>query len=253
MVKVPYPGRCKTRLCPPLTEREAASLYACFLDDLAREAPGWDLDADLVLAWADDDRRAPPQVTSSPPEIASSPPDPGTDEPLPEPLAARFGQGAFRPLKQRGPTLTARMEAVFVELARRGYASVVMRNSDSPHLPEETMREAFAAIDGRPGSVVLGPDLDGGYYLVGMSGGSPRIFPAVMSTETVLAQTVELARAAGRPVHTLSPQLDIDTPEDLATFWLEFGNRADVRHWATWRELDEHPAWERFGELSLGS
>ena len=235
MVKVPYPGTCKTRLCPPLTPREAASLYRCFLHDLAREVSGWDLDADLVLAWADDDRRE------------------GADdsEDLPPPLLSIFEGTPFVPLRQRGASLTARMDAVFSELADRGYASVVMRNSDSPHLPEKVVRQAFEALEARAGSVVLGPDLDGGYYLVGMTGAT-RIFPAQMSTGTVLEQTLALAEAAGRAVTLLEEHLDVDTPEDLATFWLEFGGRADVRHWATWKELEEHPAWERFGELSLG-
>jgi len=236
MVKVPYPGTCKTRLCPPLTPREAANLYRCFLVDLARELPTWTLDADLVIAWADDDRRQ------------GSTPDDGSDE-LPEPLAEIFSSAVA--LRQRGPSLTRRMEGVFEELAERGYSSVVMRNSDSPHLPETVLAQAFDALDRAPGSVVLGPDLDGGYYLVGIAGGSPRIFPAVMSTETVLAQTVALAKAAGRAVTTLDPHLDIDTPDDLAAFWLEFGGRADVRHWETWQALHEHPAWERFAEDTL--
>lgn len=238
MVKVPYPGTCKTRLCPPLTPREAANLYSCFLEDLARELPSWKVDADLVLAWADDDRRAGAQ-----PENAG--------DALPAPLETLFGD-RFIPLRQRGASLTERMEAVFETLAARGYGSIVMRNSDSPHLPQTTIDSAFAALEKDPQSVVLGPDLDGGYYLVGVGEGSARIFPSVMSTAIVLEQTVALATEAGRPVVILSPQLDIDTPEDLATFWLEFGGRADVRQWATWKELDDHPAWQRLSEPSLG-
>ena len=119
-------------------------------------------------------------------------------------------------------------------------------------LPEGEVIAAFEALEKAPGSVVLGPDLDGGYYLVGMAGGPADIFPAVMSTSSVLEHTVANAQAAGRPLTLLEPHLDVDTPDDLAAFWLEFGGRADVRHWATWKALDEHPAWERFGELSLG-
>lgn len=238
MVKVPYPGTCKTRLSPPLTPREASSLYGCFLKDLARELPEWKLDADLVVAWADDDRRA-----GSLPESAS-------DE-LPEPLDLLFGEH-FIPLRQRGVSLTARMESVFETLTARGYASVVMRNSDSPHLPQTTVQNAFVALEREPQAVVLGPDLDGGYYLVGIGEGGPHIFPSVMSTATVLEQTIDLATKAGRPVVTLSSQLDIDTPEDLITFWLEFGSRADVRQWATWRELEGHPAWGRLTEDDPG-
>ena len=235
MVKVPYPGTCKTRLTPPLTAREAADLYRCFLVDLARELPKWRSDADLIVAWADDDRRE-----GGAWEGDGLPPD----------LAAIFGPVSS--IRQEGPSLAARMTKVFETLQGRGYDAIVMRNSDSPHLPEGEVIAAFEALEKAPGSVVLGPDLDGGYYLVGMAGGPADIFPAVMSTSSVLEQTVENTQAAGRPLTLLEPHLDVDTPDDLAAFWLEFGGRADVRHWATWKALDEHPAWERFGELSLG-
>jgi len=235
MVKVPYPGLCKTRLCPPLTHREAADLYRCFLEDLARELPTWSVDADLVIAWADDDRRGADDAADSA--------DPNA---LPVPLATIFAGVDGVPLRQRGPSLMARMVDVFDQLREQGYSSVVMRNSDSPHLPQSVVAEAFAALDADPRGVVLGPDLDGGYYLVGIAEGSAAIFPAVMSTASVLEQTVAACEEAGRPVSQLQAHLDVDTPDDLATFWLEFGGRADVREWATWRALDGHPAWERF-------
>lgn len=229
MVKVPYPGLCKTRLCPPLEPGEAARLYRCFLEDLARELSAWETDADVIVAWADDDRRE----------------REGDDDGLPGPLAAIFGE-RFQTLAQQGPSLTDRMEGVFRELFARGYRQVVMRNSDSPHLPPRLLDAAFRELP--PGGVVLGPDLDGGYYLVGLDADPDGVFPRAMSTDSVLEQTQAAAEAAGRPVALLEPFLDVDTPDDLVTFWLEFGSRADVRHWATWRELDGHPALERLGD-----
>ncbi|MCO4769522.1 MAG: glycosyltransferase [Deltaproteobacteria bacterium] len=236
MVKVPYPGTCKTRLSPPLSPREAADLYRCFLVDLAREMPQWGVDADLIVAWADDDRRGG---------------EPSSSDDLPPALESLFGSAPCRALRQEGPSLTARMVRVFETLQHQGYETIVMRNSDSPHLPEAVVSEAFVALERAPGSVVIGPDLDGGYYLVGMSGGPPNIFPPVMSTATVLEQTVENVQSLGRALHLLEPHLDVDTADDLVTFWLEFGGRADVRHWATWQALEGHDAWERFAEETL--
>lgn len=237
MTKVPYPGTCKTRLCPPLEPREAARLYWCFLEDLARELAAWRGDADVIVAWTDQDRRqgdAPGSTGDEPPEV----------------LRELFADPRFRFLRQRGDSLTARMEAVFAELFGRGYRSVVMRNSDSPHLPMGFQSQAFAALDERPGRVVLGPDLDGGYYLVGGDAAMAGVFPTVMSTDSVLEQTLAGAERAGRSVYLLPEFLDVDTPDDLAMFWLEFGPRADVRHWATWKELDGHPAFDRIGDLT---
>ncbi len=238
MAKVPYPGTCKTRLCPPLEPREAARLYTCFLQDLARELAAWRGDADVIVAWTDRDRR---QADS---------PEPTAGEEPPELLRDLFSDPRFRFMRQRGDSLTERMENVFATLFAEGHRAVVMRNSDSPHLPLSLLDQAFEALEERPGRVVLGPDLDGGYYLVGGDRDMAGVFPTVMSTASVLEQTMAGAERAGRDAYLLPEFLDVDTPDDLAMFWLEFGPRADVRHWATWKELEGHPAIDRLADLT---
>lgn len=221
MVKAPAAGRVKTRLCPPATQEEAAALYRAFLVDIARELRDWDVPCDRFVAWAAD-----------------------SDAP-PADLRALVGDG-FHWLPQRGDDLTCRMENVFSDLLGAGYHRVVMRNSDSPHLPLARLEDAFLALRG---GVVLGPDLDGGYYLVGLDVAPDGIFPRTMSHRSVLDQTRANAAALGHDVAMLPPFLDIDTPEDLLTFWLEFGPRADVTHWATFKHLDGHPLIERLRSL----
>ncbi len=212
MARAPVAGACKTRLCPPLTADEAAALYSAFLDDLARELPADAVGCDLWIAWTGDD-------------------DGGAG------LRARFGP-PFRLVRQRGDDLTARMEDVFERFCAAGYRAVVMRNSDSPHLPWSLAADAFDALEAA-GAVVLGPDLDGGYYLIGANAPVGGLLPRAMSTASVFEETSAAAAAAGRPVVALEPFPDIDTPDDLAVFWLEFGGRADVHHWATWRMLED--------------
>lgn len=221
MARLPRAGRCKTRLSPPLSADDAAGLYRAFLSDIGRLLSEWEANCDLWVAWADDgqgpsstDRFRPPAELQSifPPHC-------------------RF-------LRQEGLDLTERMNSVFGDLLEAGYRQVVMRNSDSPHLPLRLLDEAFAALEqGAPGSVVLGPDLDGGYYLVGLDSPPAGLFPTVMSTGSVLGQTVESAHQQQRDIHQLESFLDIDSPDDLRMFWLEFGGRSDVRDWATWRRL----------------
>jgi rSAM/selenodomain-associated transferase 1 len=212
MVKTPHPGQVKTRLQPLLSAAEAADLYRCFLLDLGRETGRWTRPCDRWIAWTGETSREPPHQ-----------------------LQEAFGEG-FRWIEQRGESLSARMDFVFESLLQRGYHRVVMRNSDSPHLPPELLDRAFELLE--PGAVVLGPDLDGGYYLIGADSPPGSLLPTTMSTSTVLDQTVEAARGAGRSVALLEEFLDVDTPDDLAVFWYEFGGRADVRHWATWQWLD---------------
>jgi glycosyltransferase A (GT-A) superfamily protein (DUF2064 family) len=232
MARVPRAGRCKTRLCPPLGHEEAAALYTAFLHDLARELPDWGSPWDLWVAWTDDEAGAAPVDESPPPE-----------------LARVFAPPAWRFLRQAGASLAERLDSVFTALFAHGYRHVVARNSDSPHLPASLHDEAFAALDAGPGRVVLGPDLDGGYYLVGLDAPRPGLFPTVMSTSLVLEETLAAAREGGLLPVTLAPFLDVDSGDDLAAFWLEFGGRADVRHWETWRLLADGVILARLEEM----
>ena len=225
MVKEPHPGTVKTRLCPPLSEREAARLYGCFLQDLARESLPLAGAVDLVIAYADEDRRARGDA----------------DESVPQGLAETFCDPAFRFLEQEGDSLTARMSSVFVRLFAQGYRGVVMRNSDSVHLPRSLVVAAIAAV-AQAATVVIGPDLGGGYYLIGADADPSALLPSTMSTGSVLDQTVQACEDAGRDVVLLERFLDVDTPDDLLLLWLELSGRSDAADWATYEELRNHQA-----------
>jgi len=212
-----------------LTADEAAELYVAFLEDIGRELPDASFEGDLWVAWVDEDES-----------------DTAREAPVPEALQRCFA-APFRFVQQRGSSLAARMDAVFGELFRRGYQQVVMRNSDSPHLPMPVLSSAFDALQHQRGSIALGPDLDGGYYLVGLDVPPDGLFPQAMSTGSVLEETVRNAEQRGLRVELLEPFLDIDTADDLLTFWLEFGGRADVRHWSTWKLLNDNPLIDRLG------
>jgi hypothetical protein len=64
--------------------------------------------------------------------------------------------------------------------------------------------------------VVLSPDRDGGYNLVGLARPAPGLFAHAMSTASVLDDTLGRARALGLRAELLAPGFDIDTAEDLA-------------------------------------
>jgi len=236
MARLPRPGRCKTRLTPPLSSEDAAGLYRAFLSDIGRLLSEWVGAPDLFVAWADDageeEQRSTLELQSEEAELQTI-----TDHSPPDELRAIFAPGT-RFLRQRGDSLTERMDGIFDRLFAAGYRHVVMRNSDSPHLPTQILDDAFARLEQAPaGTVVLGPDLGGGYYLVGLDARPEELFPEIMSTTSVLEQTLASARSLGRDVQLLEPFLDIDSADDLRLFWLEFGGRADVRHWSTWRRI----------------
>jgi uncharacterized protein len=191
--KEPAPGQVKTRLCPPFTPEQAARFYAALLADVldATAAACRALGLDAVLAV-------------HPPEAATRVPAPP----------------GFRREPQRGPDLAARMEhALARELAAGG--PVLLRGSDSPTLAAATLAAAVDALS--RSDLVLCPDRDGGYNLVGLAKPAPGLFAHPMSTAAVLADTLAQARRLGLS-HTLLPAgFDLDTAADLALL-------ADARH-----------------------
>jgi glycosyltransferase A (GT-A) superfamily protein (DUF2064 family) len=87
----------------------------------------------------------------------------------------------------------------------------VVLNSDSPTLPTSLLVET-AEVLARPGDrAVLGPALDGGYYLLGVKAGHHRLFQDIAwSTEHVAHQTLERAGELDLPVHVLPKWYDVD-------------------------------------------
>jgi rSAM/selenodomain-associated transferase 1 len=122
--------------------------------------------------------------------------------------------------------LGARMAAAIARAHGRGAGKVVVIGTDCPDLTADTVEEAFARLD--TADVVLGPALDGGYYLVGVRRPTPEIFAGVpWSAADTLAVTLERARAAGLSVALLAPLRDVDTAADWAAWQLRRGTRDD--------------------------
>lgn len=110
--------------------------------------------------------------------------------------------------------LGVRMRHYFASALAAGAERVVLLGSDSPTLPLENVAQAFETLATRP--VVLGPTLDGGYYLVGIAGEVPPIFEGIdWSTELVFEQTVKRLRSAGLGFGCLPQWYDVDEAEDL--------------------------------------
>src|SRR5205823_3468783 len=95
-------------------------------------------------------------------------------------------------------------------------ASVVIVGSDTPDLPPARIGAAFAALESDDVDVVLGPAVDGGYYLVGARRLYGCLFDRIpWSTGDVLQETLQRAASASLKVHLLPLWEDVDTPADL--------------------------------------
>jgi rSAM/selenodomain-associated transferase 1 len=196
MAKASYPGRTKTRLVPPLTFEEAAAFNTAFLQDMA---------ANLVAADVEV-RKSGGRVAG---HMAFGPP--GSEPFFRKILPATIGLvEAWHP--DFGNCLFAAIEALF----RLGHDGAVVLNSDSPTLPTALLVET-AELLARPGDrAVLGPSIDGGYYLLGLKTPHRRLFEDVAwSTAAVARQTLERAAGIGLAVHVLPPWYDVDDIEML--------------------------------------
>jgi hypothetical protein len=184
--KRPEPGQVKTRLCPPFTLEQAAAFYACMLEDVldtsARAAAALGLEAVLEVA---------------PAEAAGT---------LPAPAGLRREP-------QRGADLGARMEHAFARELAKGRGPVLLRGSDSPTLGQDALGAALAAL--AHADLVLRPDRDGGYNLVGLGRPAAGLFRHPMSTGSVLAETLAHARQAGLSHALLPAGFDLDSAADL--------------------------------------
>lgn len=119
-------------------------------------------------------------------------------------------------LAQRTGDLGVRLAGAFEDLFRLGAAAVVIVGSDLPDLPPSIVRQAADALERPGGRVVIGPALDGGYYLVGLKAPHRRLFAGIeWSTPAVLGQTLDRARTLGLQVELLPPWADVDDPTDL--------------------------------------
>jgi rSAM/selenodomain-associated transferase 1 len=127
-------------------------------------------------------------------------------------------QAYFQKLVQKGPGLGERMQHGFEHAFQRGHQSVIIIGSDCPGVTTELLTEAYRKLQSN--DVVIGPALDGGYYLLGLRQMEPSLFQDMAwSTESVLPDTIQRAQAAGLSVAQLTPLSDVDYLED----WLYYG------------------------------
>lgn len=110
--------------------------------------------------------------------------------------------------------LGRRMALAFKDSFSAGMTSVVIIGTDCPDLKAQLMVKAFHALE--QNDLVLGPALDGGYYLIGQRRLIPELFTGISwSTAEVLVQTISIAERLDLAIAFLPLLNDIDRPEDL--------------------------------------
>jgi uncharacterized protein len=180
MAKAPVAGRAKTRLCPPLSPEQAATLAEAALADTLQ-----------AVAWTPAARRV---------------------------VALDGAPGAWLPdgfevIAQRGATLGERLANAVADVD----APLLLLGMDTPQLTRALLCGALDRLAEPQVDAVLGPAGDGGYWTIGLATPDPRVFDGVPMSgpETAARQRARLRELALRVVE-LQRLRDVDTYEDAA-------------------------------------
>lgn len=194
LCKAPRAGFSKTRLAAHVGADLSAKLSAAFLSDVGR-----------TLAWACEARA---DMTAY---ALFSPADAEAE-------LRRHLPGGFEFLLMHEGDLGTTMLNAIKALLARGHEGAILIGSDFPTLPAAILIEAAMRLRAPGTDAVIGPSLDGGYYLIGMRAPQETLFLGMTwSTSTVFADTMAQAAKAGLGVAELPVWYDVD---DAASFAL---------------------------------
>ena len=186
--KAPVPGEVKTRLCPPLSDRQAAELHQ-------------------LLLWHT--LEAASSAALGPIELCCAP---DIQNPFFDRCYTHFG---VQLKTQATGDLGVKMGSALADGLTRA-DRVILLGSDCPTITAEYLRQAAGAL-AVGHDVVLGPAEDGGYGLIGVSRLVPDIFVDIpWGTDLVMNATLGRLRSNGQTWCELPPIWDVDRPEDLA-------------------------------------
>lgn len=183
--RYPEPGQVKTRLIPVLGPDGAALLHQRMAEHTLGQAR--DLKDAALEVWFTGGTRLQMQTW--------------------------LGQDLVYQLQPKGD-LGDRMTLAFASAFSKGYTAVAIIGTDCPDLSTDLLKQSFSALEHH--ELVLGPAVDGGYYLIGLQSLRPELLTDIAwSTNQVLGQTVETAKKLNLSPYYLTELNDIDRPEDL--------------------------------------
>lgn len=187
-IKNPVLGRVKTRLAATLGDARALEVYQKLLSITRHAALGADCQRQLYYSDAietDDD----------------------------------WDNTHFAKHTQQGDDLGERMHRAFIASFAEGATKAVIIGSDCPDISSQVIDDAFRALQTH--DMVIGPALDGGYYLLGMKAVHADFFVNKQwSTATVLLDTISDAKRLGLSVGQMSTLSDLDNEADLMKWTL---------------------------------
>jgi len=185
MAKAARRDHVKTRLAGSLPADAIIELYKCLIEDTVQLAHSVTTDALAIVCPSSDVA----DLSSWLPEIEIVP--------------------------QEGEGLAAGLVSAFRVFVGRGFRRVVALDGDSPQIPNHTLEHAFHLLDSA--DLVIGPTIDGGYYLVGATALRPDLFDHYrLGTGGALDSLLTAARTFNLKTALTEPAYDVDEKSDLA-------------------------------------
>lgn len=177
----PELGKCKTRLAAKVGDKAALAIYKFLLHHTVQTTAGLYAKKTVFYSeeiWEDD----------------------------------IWDTSIFDKELQQGKDLGERMANAFLEGFQNTFEKIIVIGSDMHDLNQEDLEEAFKALDAN--DFVVGPAIDGGYYLLGMKRFKPELFKnKKWGTPSVLQHTLD--NLEGESLRLLEPKNDVDHYEDI--------------------------------------
>ena len=190
-VKAPEKGKVKTRLSKIIGNEIALNVYKRFALDLIETLKN--IECNITICYH--------------PSHAKS-------------CITRWLGNSYTFFAQKGNNIGKRMANAFIRSFSKGFHRVILVGVDIPDLTEKIIDEAFSGLQKYP--AVIGPAIDGGYYLIGFNADTfiPDVFEDIpWGTDRVHEKTLTVFDKKRIQVHMLPIWRDIDTYEDLVRFY----------------------------------
>lgn len=185
-IKNPELGRVKTRLAADLGEATALEIYLSLLDHTRKTAIGIEANRYIYYSRFIEEE----------------------DE---------WHTRHFQKALQAGTSLGQRMTNAFEEVLNKHEKAIII-GSDCPGINPDLIHLGFDLLS--VSDVVVGPSIDGGYYLIGLKRPQPQLFTKMpWSSDKVLPET----RKRLRESRLLWEELPVLADIDVANDWEQWG------------------------------
>ena len=207
MASYPCPGQIKKSLEELLGGKNAAFLARAFLMDMITSSLKVKNSSLIIAHWPPDSRKDFEEIIYLCSQEENN-------------RAVKNRIGNIDLLPQLGDSTAERLSSLSQRLFEMGCRKVLLISADVPQLHPSIYNAALELLNNK--HVVLGPTLNGGYYMIGMKKPVPEIFNGInWDGKSVYREMSDFLDSEDISWQELELSYDIDSPEDLEQLYME--------------------------------